>query len=151
MDNQSRERNRRYRRIATKLLKRRAGPWWLAWPRDTDTIDAALPSRSRGAPARGGRRGYMTINIFNFGSEGIAWTLATKKNETSYMSYMVQWNGLKMKSNKTQCILFATKNFNKRTETFQKTIDDTVKPKNWECYSTVAFLLSITSNHCAPC
>ena len=32
--------------------------------------------------------------------------------------------GLKMKSNKTQCILFATAYFNKRTETFQITIDD---------------------------
>ena len=35
--------------------------------------------------------------------------------------------GLKMNSNKTQCILFATPNFNKRTETFQITIDDTVR------------------------
>ena len=43
---------------------------------------------------------------------------------------MKEWyceNGLKMNSNKTQCILFATPNFNKRTETFQITIDDTVK------------------------
>ena len=32
-----------------------------------------------------------------------------------------------MNSNKTQCILFATPNFNKRTETFQIIIDDTVK------------------------
>ena len=30
-----------------------------------------------------------------------------------------------MNSNKTQCILFATQNFNKWTETFQITIDDT--------------------------
>ena len=37
-------------------------------------------------------------------------------------------NGLKMNSNKTQCIVFATPNFNKRTETFQITIDDTVRP-----------------------
>ena len=36
-------------------------------------------------------------------------------------------NGLTMNSNKTQCILFATQNFNKRTETFQTTIDGTVK------------------------
>ena len=36
-------------------------------------------------------------------------------------------NGLKMNSNKTQCIHFATPNFNKRTETFQITIDDTVR------------------------
>ena len=36
-------------------------------------------------------------------------------------------NGLKMNLNKTQCILFATPNFNKRTETFQITIDDTVR------------------------
>ena len=36
-------------------------------------------------------------------------------------------NGLKMNSNKTQYILFATTNFNKRTETFQITIDDRVK------------------------
>ena len=34
-------------------------------------------------------------------------------------------NGLKMNSNKTQCILF-TPNFNKLTETFQLTTDDTV-------------------------
>ena len=32
-----------------------------------------------------------------------------------------------MNSNETQCILFATPNFNKRTETFQITIDCTVK------------------------
>ena len=36
-------------------------------------------------------------------------------------------HGLKMNSNKTQCILLATPNFNKRTETFQITIDDTVR------------------------
>ena len=36
-------------------------------------------------------------------------------------------NGLKMNSNKTQCILFATPNFNKRTELFHITIDDTVR------------------------
>ena len=36
-------------------------------------------------------------------------------------------NGLNMNSNKTQCVLFATPNFNKRTELFQITIDDTVK------------------------
>ena len=43
---------------------------------------------------------------------------------------MKKWyseNGLKMNSNKTQCILFATPNFNKATETFQITIDDTVR------------------------
>ena len=42
---------------------------------------------------------------------------------------MKEWyneNGLKMNLNKTRCILFATPNFNKRTETFQITIDDTV-------------------------
>ena len=42
----------------------------------------------------------------------------------------MQWyseNGLKMNSNKTQCFLFATPNFNKRTETFQITIYDTVR------------------------
>ena len=41
---------------------------------------------------------------------------------------MKQWyseNGLKMNSNKTRCIVFATPNFNKRTETFQITNDDT--------------------------
>ena len=32
-----------------------------------------------------------------------------------------------MNSNKTQCILFATPKFNKWTETFQITIDDTVR------------------------
>ena len=36
-------------------------------------------------------------------------------------------NGLKMNSNKTKCILFATPNFSKWTESFQITIDDTVK------------------------
>ena len=35
-------------------------------------------------------------------------------------------NGLKMNSNKTQCIIFATPNFNKRSVTFQPTIDGTV-------------------------
>ena len=49
--------------------------------------------------------------------------------ETS-LNTMKEWyseNGLKMNSNKTQCILFATPKFNKRTETFQITIDDTVR------------------------
>ena len=32
-----------------------------------------------------------------------------------------------MNSNKTRCILLATRNFNKRIETFQITIDDTVR------------------------
>ena len=43
---------------------------------------------------------------------------------------MKEWyseNGLKMNSNKTQRIIFATPKFNKRTETFQITIDDTVR------------------------
>ena len=43
---------------------------------------------------------------------------------------MKEWyseNGLKMNSNKAQCILFATPKFNKQTETFQITIDDTVR------------------------
>ena len=43
---------------------------------------------------------------------------------------MKEWyseNGLKMNSNKIQCILFAIPNYNKRTETFQITIDDTVR------------------------
>ena len=43
---------------------------------------------------------------------------------------MKEWyseNGFKMNLNKTQCILFATPNFNKRTGTFQITIDDTVR------------------------
>ena len=43
---------------------------------------------------------------------------------------MKEWyseNGLKMNSNKTQYILFATPNLNKQTETFQITIDDTVR------------------------
>ena len=49
--------------------------------------------------------------------------------ETS-LNTMKEWyceNGLKMNSNKTQCIFFATPNFNKRSETFQITIDDTVR------------------------
>ena len=43
---------------------------------------------------------------------------------------MKEWyreNGSKMNSNKTQCIPFATPKFNKRTETFQITIDDTLR------------------------
>ena len=43
---------------------------------------------------------------------------------------MKEWyseNGLKMNSNKTQCILFAPPIFNKRTETFQIIINDTVR------------------------
>ena len=43
---------------------------------------------------------------------------------------MQEWyseNGLKMNSNKTQCILFATQNFKKRTKKFQIIIDDTVR------------------------
>ena len=43
------------------------------------------------------------------------------------MQKLYSENGLKMNSNKTQCILFATPNFNKRTETFQITIDDTIR------------------------
>ena len=49
--------------------------------------------------------------------------------ETS-LKTMKEWyseNGLEMNSNKTQCILFASPNFNKWTETFQITIDDTVQ------------------------
>ena len=49
--------------------------------------------------------------------------------ETS-LKTMKEWyseNGLKMNSNKTQCILFATPNFNKQTGTFQITIDDTLR------------------------
>ena len=50
--------------------------------------------------------------------------------EETSLNTMEEWyseNGFKMNSNKTQCILFATPNFNKRTETFQITIDDTVR------------------------
>ena len=46
------------------------------------------------------------------------------------LNTMKEWyseNGLKMNSNKTQRILFATPNYNKRTETFQITFDDTVR------------------------
>ena len=49
--------------------------------------------------------------------------------ETS-QNTMKEWyseSGLKMNSNKTQCILFATPNFNKRSETFQITIDESVR------------------------
>ena len=49
--------------------------------------------------------------------------------ETS-LKIMKEWYseyGLKMNSNMTQCILFATPNFNKRNETFQITIDDMVR------------------------
>ena len=47
--------------------------------------------------------------------------------EETSLQTIKEWyseNGLKMNSNKTQCILFATAYFNKRTETFQITIDD---------------------------
>ena len=40
---------------------------------------------------------------------------------------MKEWYTVKINSNKTQCILFATQNFKKRTETFQITIDATVR------------------------
>ena len=49
--------------------------------------------------------------------------------ETS-LKTMKEWyseHGLKINSNTTQCIHFATPNFNKRTETFQITIDQTVR------------------------
>ena len=77
--------------------------------------------------------------------------------ETS-LNTMKEWyseNGLKMNSNKTQCIILATPNYNKRTEIFQITIDDTVrhmqdKVKNLGVILAVVFLLNITSNHCAP-
>ena len=49
--------------------------------------------------------------------------------ETS-LNTMKEWyseNGVKMNSKKTQCIIFATPNYNKRSETFQITIDDTVR------------------------
>ena len=48
----------------------------------------------------------------------------------AYKKTMKEWyseNGLKINSNKTQCILFAAPNFNKQTETFQITIDDTLR------------------------
>ena len=43
---------------------------------------------------------------------------------------MKEWysqNGLKMNLNKTQCIIFATPNFNKWAKKFQITIDDTIR------------------------
>ena len=49
--------------------------------------------------------------------------------ETS-LKTMKEWYSemvCKMNSNKTQCILFATPNFNKRPEAFQITINDTVR------------------------
>ena len=49
------------------------------------------------------------------------------RDKPKYNERMVRENGLKMNSNKTQFILFATQNFNKRTETFQITIDYTVR------------------------
>ena len=69
---------------------------------------------------------------------------------------MKEWyseNGLKMNSNKTQCILFATPNFNKRRERFQ-IIEDTVmqmedKVKNLEVIfdSSLSFEHHIKSLH----
>ena len=65
-------------------------------------------------------------------------------------------NGLKMNSNKAQCILFATPNFNKQTETFQITIDDKVRHMEDEVkHQGVAFYSRFSSehhlsNHCAP-
>ena len=72
---------------------------------------------------------------------------------------MNEWyseNGLK-NSNKTQCIIFAIENFNKRTETFQTTIDGTAKHMEDKVkilgviFDSRLFLdhRSIT-NHCAP-
>ena len=56
-------------------------------------------------------------------------TLSNDKALSTETARMVkEWyseNGLKINSNKTQCIIFP--NFNKRTETFQITIDDTVR------------------------
>ena len=60
--------------------------------------------------------------------------------ETSQKAIKVWYseNGLKMNSNKTQCIIFVTADFNKRTETFQITIDCTVgyiwktKSRTWK-------------------
>ena len=60
-----------------------------------------------------------------------------------------------MNSNETRCVLFATQNFNKRTESFQITIDDTVrhmedKVKNLGVifYSRLSFEHHI--KYCAP-
>ena len=64
---------------------------------------------------------------------------------------MKEWyseNVLKMNSNKTQFIFFATPNFDKRTETFQITIDDTVR--HMEDKVKILGPKSIISNHCAP-
>ena len=50
--------------------------------------------------------------------------------EEKFQRGMKEWyseNGLKMNSNNTQCIHFATPKFNKWIETFQITIDDTVR------------------------
>ena len=71
---------------------------------------------------------------------------------------MKKWyskNGLKINSNKTQCILFATPNFNERTEKFQITIDDTVrhmedKVRNLGVIVDSRLSLEHHSNHCAP-
>ena len=69
--------------------------------------------------------------MFNSCSSGSPNNLQQLKiyTETS-LNTMKEWyseNGLKMNSNKSQCILFTTPNFNKRTETFQITIYDTVR------------------------
>ena len=59
-----------------------------------------------------------------------------------------------MNSNKTECVLFATRNLKKRTETIQITIDDSVRHMEEKVKNLgVIFdsrLLSITSNYCAP-
>ena len=52
-----------------------------------------------------------------------------------------------MNSNKTQCILFATPNFNKRTETFQITIDDTVRPVEDKVKNSVIFDSRLSFEH----
>ena len=64
-------------------------------------------------------------------------------------------NGLKMNSNKTQRMLFATPKFNKRTETFQIIINYTVrhmegKVKSLGVIFDSRLFLSFTSNYCAP-
>ena len=49
------------------------------------------------------------------------------QRQAKHNERMVQFKWFENEFKKTQCIVFATPNFNKRTETFQITIDDTVR------------------------
>ena len=90
------------------------------------------PDKNKGVRSKVPKKLGSTCNAFNWKTIIIECVYSTNLEqlkifaETS-LKTMKEWyseNGLKMNSNKTQCIIFETPNFNKRTETFQITIDD---------------------------